>query len=133
MKEETKNICEELRTTLSNTMEGNAEELLQRDAELVAEMNAFEQALTAEQRQHWNALRGRIDRVRRDSKLIKMRLLGSDEEVLQKVGQVEQGIEGSDDYNEAMVQIEREMHQPSGISGIFKSLFMWKPNPEDRV
>lgn len=127
------NICSELKASLSDNMENNAEEMLLRDAKLVAELDAFEAGLTAEQQQHWSALRRRVDRMRRDSKLIKMRLLGGDAEVLNRIGRVEQGLEGNDDYNEAMVQIEREMHQPSGISGIFKSLFMWKPKPEDKV
>ena len=67
------------------------------------------------------------------AKLGKMRLMDGDEAVSNLFSNYHSKLEKLDSYDEAALEIHREMHEPSSIIGIFKSLFMWKETPEERL
>ena len=126
-------ICKEIESHLNDNMESNARKLLERDQILQTELDLFEQTLLPNQQQHWNLIRNQMDNMWMYAKLGKMRLMDSDENVTKLFGDYQNELSANSDYDEAALQLNLEMHQPSGIGGIFKSLFMWKDTPEERV
>jgi hypothetical protein len=144
MNEKNREICQEIEEHLNDSMESNAQKLIKRDHILQSELDLFEQSLQPSQKQHWDLIRDQIDNMRRYAKLGKIRLMDSDENVskllvdyqIQFEADYKSKLEGSsvgEDENQAALQIHREMHEPSGVLGIFKSLFMWKDTPVERI
>ena len=137
MKEKHITLCREIEAHLNDTMESNAKKLLDRDQVIQNEMDLFENTLSSDQLQHWHIIREQVDNMRRYAKLGKIRLMDGDENVSKLLSEYQTKLEDPgtdiDIYDQAAIEITREMHEPSGIAGIFKSLFMWKDTPEERV
>ncbi len=133
MKEKYISICSEIEDHLIDSMESSAQKLIERDQILQKELEAFEKSLLPSQIQHWNIIREQVDNMRMYAKLGKMRLMDGDEAVTNLFTNYRKKLTDLDCYEQAAIQIHREMHEPSTISGIFKSLFMWKETPEERV
>jgi hypothetical protein len=134
MKEKNIKICREMEAHLNDTMESNAQRLLERDMILQEELNAFEETLLPTQKQNWTVIRDQVDNMRMYAKLGKMRLMDNDENIHKLFAEYQTKLENLDgEEEEAALNIHREMHEPSGIVGIFKSLFMWKDTPTERV
>ncbi|MGJ8657530.1 MAG: hypothetical protein ACSHX6_13860 [Akkermansiaceae bacterium] len=133
MKEKYINICKEIEAHLKDDMESNAKKLLERDLLLQTEMDTFEKTLSTEQVDHWTTIRNQVDNMRMYAKLGKIRLMEGDDSLSKLVSDYQAELEGTDIRDEAAIEITQEMHEPSGIVGIFKSLFMWKDTPEERI
>lgn len=133
MKEKNIEICKKIEAHLNDNMESNAQKLLERDQILQEELNKFEESLLPTQKQHWTLIREQVDNMRMYAKLGKMRLMDGDENVSKLLAEYQSEFNGSKLHQEKALQIHREQHQPSGIVGIFKSLFMWKDTPEERI
>jgi hypothetical protein len=132
MKEKNIKICREIEAHLNDNMESNAQKLLERDQILQTELDAFEESLLPTQKQHWTVIRDQVDNMRMYAKLGKMRLMDNDENIYKLFAEYQSDLENVEE-DQAALNIHREMHEPSGIVGIFKSLFMWKDTPTERV
>jgi len=126
-------LFQEIDSHLGDSKENNANKLLERDALLEVEMTAFEASLSSTQIPHWNEIRRQVDEMRMSAKLAKLRLMDGDEDLKSMVERLRTNVEGSEDKEKAAIEIEREMHQYTGVTGVLKSLFMWKPSPEERL
>ena len=133
MKEKYIKVCTEIEDLLNDSMESSAQKLVERDRLLQIELDEFEESLLPNQKQHWEVIREQVDNMRLYAKLGKMRLMDGDEAVSNLFSNYHSKLEKLDSYDEAALEIHREMHEPSSISGIFKSLFMWKETPEERL
>jgi hypothetical protein len=133
MKEEHITICKEIEAHLNDDMESNAKKLLERDQLLQSELDLFEKSLTDEQVSHYSVIRHQIDNMRMYAKLGKIRLMEGDENVSKLINDYQNELQGTDIFDEAAIEITRDMHKPSDMVGIFKSLFMWKDTPEERI
>jgi hypothetical protein len=132
MKEKNIKICREIEAHLNDNMESNAQKLLERDQILQTELDAFEESLLPTQKQHWTVIRDQVDNMRMYAKLGKMRLMDNDENIYKLFAEYQSDLENVEE-DQAALNIHREMHEPSGIVGIFKSLFMWKDTPIERI
>jgi hypothetical protein len=133
MKEKYIKVCREIEDLLNDSMESSAQKLVERDRLLQIELDTFEESLLPSQMQHWDIIREQVDNIRMYAKLGKMRLMDGDKVVSNLFSNYQSKLEKLDCYDEAALEIHREMHEPSSISGIFKSLFMWKETPEERL
>ncbi len=133
MREEYLSLCRELEAQLGDSMENNAQRMLERDEVLQSEMEAFQQSLSPTQVQHWQVIRQQVDALRQYSKLAKLRLMDGDENVKVLIDRVKNDVETSEDHTKAMLDIEREMHDGSSLGGVIKALFMWKTAPEEKI
>jgi hypothetical protein len=133
MKEKNIKICREIEAHLNDNMESNAQKLLERDQILQTELDAFEESLLPTQKQHWTVIRDQVDNMRMYAKLGKMRLMDNDENIYKLFAEYQSDLENLEEEDQAALNIHREMHEPSGIVGIFKSLFMWKDTPIERI
>lgn len=133
MKEKNIKICKEIEADLNDNMESNAQKLLERDKLLQTELDAFEETLLPTQKQHWSIIRDQVDNMRMYAKLGKIRLMDGDENVSKLLASYQDSLEDSGTHQDLAVKIHQEQHEPSGAFGIFKSLFMWKDTPEERI
>lgn len=128
-----KSLCEDIEAHLGNSLEDNAAKLLEKDALLATEMDAFEANLSPTQLPHWQEIRGLVDSLRQTAKVAKLRLMDGDEGLKNIIDQFRTNLENSKDEEQAAIEISREMHQYTGVGGVLKSLFMWKPSPEEKI
>ncbi len=55
-------------------------------------------------------------------------------EMSQQMAQIERKVASSGDYEQAVIEIEREMHESKGtFRDILKSLLMWKEAPDEKL
>jgi len=133
MKNKFVSACERLSSDLASGSKMDVKDVLELDQRLDDAMLVFEGTLTASQTGLWNEISAAVEAVRAQARLS---VLGdeSPEELKGMIVNMKERVSESEDYDEAMVQIEREMHQHSGkISDIFKSLLMWKDSPDERI
>ncbi len=126
-------LYQEIESHLNEGKEQNATKLLERDALLETEMNAFQTSLNTSQIAHWNEIRRQVDELRRFSKLAKLRLIDGDDDLKSMVGRLRNSTESTTDHDKAAIEIEREMHEYQGVKEVLQALFMWKPSPEEKL
>lgn len=126
-------LFQEIGQHLGDSKENNAKKLLERDALLETEMNAFETSLNSTQIPHWNEIKRIVGDIRMYAKLAKLRLMDGDENLKSMVDRLNTDVEGLNDKEKEALVIEREMHQYTGVTGVLQALFMWKPSPEERL
>lgn len=124
----------ELETELAKSPDLRVQQLIDLDENLEESVVRFESMLAQDQRVQWDEVRGHIEALRQYAKMAKLRLLMGDEETR---GQIEE-LRGSDDdegedYQEAQLEVERDMHRPKGITDVFKALLMYRDNPEEKM
>lgn len=126
-------LFQEIGSHLDESKENNAKKLLEKDELLETEMNAFEASLSSTQVLHWNEVKRLVGEIRMYAKLAKLRLMDGDENLKSMVDRLRTNVEGTNDEEKAALEISREMHEYTGVTGILKSLLMWKPSPEERL
>jgi len=126
-------LYQEIESHLNESNEQNVAKLLERDALLETEMNAFEASLGSTQVAHWNEIRRQVDELRKYAKLAKLRLLDGDEDLKSMVGRLRSSTKDPSDHDKAAIEIEREMHEYKGVKEVLQALFMWKPSPEEKL
>ncbi|PQJ29577.1 hypothetical protein [Rubritalea profundi] len=134
MKTKLKSVADELRDDLALCPDLRAQQLIDLDESLSDSIMKFEEKMTVDQGDEWNALKEKIDNLREYAQVAKMRLLFGDDELTAKLDAMHQSIgTESNESNEikAAIDVQRDAHRNKGITDILKALLMWKDSPED--
>ena len=91
--------------------------------------------LSDEQREAFRKLERELTLARRYARIAALRLARKeDDELEEKLHNLKALARKSEDYDRAVVEIEREAHEHSGrLSDVIKSLFMWKKSPDEHL
>ena len=133
MKAKLKSVADALRDDLALCPDLRAQQLIDLDESISESIMKFEEKMTADQGDEWNALKEEIDNLREYAQVAKMRLLFGDDELTAKLDAMHQSIGTECNEIKAAIDVQRDAHRNKGITDIFKALLMWKDSPEDRM
>lgn len=126
-------LYEDLDAELQKSPDLRVQQLIDLDEDLSESIKGFEGKLSQDQMVAWDAVRVDIEKLRQYARLSKLRLLMSDDEMKARIEGFGNSLPEDDEFHEAAVEIEKEMHKPSGITDVFKALLMWKDSPEEKI
>jgi len=109
------------------------QQLIDLDEDLGESIREFEGMLSQDQIVMWDKVRGNVEKLRKYARLSKLRLLMSDEEMRARIEKFGNSLPEEDEVQEAAVEVEKDMHRPTGITDVFKALLMWKDSPEEKI
>ena len=132
MKGKLKSIAAEIREDLERCPDVRAQELIDLDENLAANLERFTEVVTNNQLEQWLALRDEVDRLRSYTQVLKMRLLYGNKELVAKLEHLHDSMQ-SDGEMAASIEVGRDAHKPKGVQDVFKALLMWKDSPDDKL
>ncbi|WP_018969161.1 hypothetical protein [Rubritalea marina] len=124
MKTKIKSVADELREDLDRCPDMRAQELIDLNESIVAQLDRFEGELADGQLEAWQKLRDSVAKMCDYAQKSKMRLLFGDHEVIEKLDVLHEKIDTEE--MEDMVGQGRTAHELHGVSDVLKSLMMWK-------
>ncbi len=131
MKDRLTNECD----TILNEMNSRCpslEDVLSNEHILGEKIKVFEDGLSSENKRRFQELAKELNLMRKHARLVALHAArANDDQLGEQVQHVRKISNESKDYDKAIVAIQREAHlHEGGIGNIVKSLFMWKPTPE---
>ena len=136
MKSKVVKVCDKVGDDLGAELPG-LRQVMENDHVLEEKLESFSEKLPDDLVGDFSELQHELCLARRFARMAALQL---DHDVQDKAGlaneltEVKSLVEESDDYNNAVIEIERRAHQHTGsLSDIVKSLFMWKDSPEEHL
>lgn len=111
-------------------------DVLEKDCQLMMQLEEFKGGLNADQQEQWNELERSMDFMRDAARVMALSSATEQEveEMRNELQELRETANRSKDYEEAMVEIERQAHRAdSGLKEVVKTFFMWKRSPEEFV